>query len=421
MITSILNNNRGTAIASAGVFFFYALTFAIPSGYSYGSALLLLTSLAWMASRPTIALSNEDKTIALLLLAVFVVSLVAFVFHRNSPKTLDQTSRCLLLIPVLFFMLKVPPRLAAVWAGLFVGAVSAAAVALWQYHILGLHRPDGFMTSAIPFGGISLAAGILCLAGIIWARTQVRHTRLWQAALAIGFLAGLYTSFVSGSRGGWLAIPIVFTIFCCALLKKDNIKQALIASLLVLAALAIAISSLQSQISARYENAISEIDQYVQQDDASTSVGMRLEAWRVAAISIAERPLLGWSHKEYDERLHELAAEKKSSASITSLSNTHNNYIEAWLHQGIFGLLALLALYIVPFIFFCRRLRSQSASIQALAIAGTSLLASFFVFGLTQVILGRNNGIIFFTVTLIILWACMRNEENKLPHSVGHV
>jgi O-antigen ligase len=35
------------------------------------------------------------------------------------------------------------------------------------------------------------------------------------------------------------------------------------------------------------------------------------------------------------------------------------------------------------------------------------------VFGLTQVILGRNNGVMFFLVSLAIWWAAMRQAEAR--------
>ncbi len=49
-----------------------------------------------------------------------------------------------------------------------------------------------------------------------------------------------------------------------------------------------------------------------------------------------------------------------------------------------------------------------------LAGAGVSLLASFFMFGMTLVILGRNSGILFFLMTLCILWGGMRRGRRGL-------
>lgn len=414
MTRNLSRNTVWLSAVSVSIFLFFALTFVTLSGYSYGAALLFLISLAYVATRPSWNLSDEDKTIAFILLAVFAISLAIFIIHGDEPKTLDQTSRCLMAIPILLLLLKIPPRLTALWAGLAIGAISAAAVALWQYHYLGVTRPSGFMTSAIPFGDIGLMAGVLCLAGMPWAAAQARFTRGWQLILAIGFLSGLYTSFISASRGGWLAIPAVLVLFCIAFLRRKNLRRTAISAILLLAAIGATASLLQNDIEGRYDEAVTEVSQYAQHRKADTSIGMRLEAWRAAGMNIAERPILGWSYKDYENRLDVLAAEKITKSSVLELANTHNNYIEVWLHQGLFGLLALLALYVAPFWFFCKRLRSKNATVQALALGGTSLLASFFIFGLTQVILGRNNGILFFLVALVAFWGAMRCEEQKV-------
>jgi len=399
------------ALTSTGAFLFYSFAYAVPSGYSYGAGLLFLSSLAYLATKPHLSLSTEDKTITYIFLSISVIAFAVFILHNDPLKTLDQTSRYILFIPVLLLLLNAPPRLPILWLGIAVGSISSVAVAIWQGYWLGIYRPSGFMTSAIPFGNISLMASILCLAGVSWARSQGRYMWIWQIVLATGFLAGLYTSVISGSRGGWLAIPAVLILFCFAFLKKRNLKQAFLHAVLLIAALGSVFAALKNEVVTRYDTAIVEIDNYAEHRDANTSVGLRLEAWRAAAMNIVEKPILGWSYKDYAAQLKALATKKETSESITELANTHNNYIEVWLHQGIFGLLALLALYVVPFWFFCKRLRSPNTTVQALAVGGASLLASFFIFGLTQVILGRNNGVLFFGLTLVIFWACMRHEE----------
>lgn len=400
-------------LTSAGVFVFFASALAVPSGYSYGAVLLLIASLGYLRSKPRAALSNQDLFLAYLLLALFLAGFTALLIHSNQFKTLDQSSRYLFFIPILILLLKAPPATRVVWAGLMTGTFSALGLALWQRHIHGNVRPDGFMTSAIPFGNLSLMAGILCLAGITWANTRPRYAWCWKLILYAGFLAGMYVSLLSGSRGGWLALPAMLAIFLAAFLKKDKLKAIAFSALLLLAAIAAVGISMQGVIMARYDAAIAEIHDYAANGNASSSVGLRLEAWRTAVGNIAEKPLLGWSYKDYDARLAQLAANHKADVSVTTLSNTHNNFLEVWLHQGLFGFLAFLALFIVPFWFFCKRLRSDDHTVQAFALGGACLLACFFIFGLTQVILGRNNGVIFFGLTLVIFWACMRNAEQR--------
>jgi len=400
-------------IISCGVFIFFAFTFTVPSGYSYGAILLLFVSIVNLFSQSKIGMSGEDRILAYLLLASFLAALVAFIIHNEQIKNLDQSSRYLLFIPILFLLLKIPPSAQALWAGLISATLSALALALWQRYIQGNPRPDGFMTSAIPFGNLSIMAGILCLTGVSWANTQFRYARLWRIALCAGFLAGIYTSLLSGSRGGWLTLPVAFLIFIAAFIKKRSLKVNMVGVSLFLSAIGIVGISMQAEITARYEIAIAEIHDYASNRNAATSTGLRLEAWRAAMMSIKKQPIVGWGYREYEARLNQLVDERKIDISVTSLANTHNNFLEVWLHQGLFGFLVFLALFAVTFCLFCKRLRSNDHAVQAFALGGTCLLASFFVFSLTQVILGRNNGVIFFGLSLVIFWACMRNAEQK--------
>lgn len=358
-------------------------------------------------------LSGEDKVLIYLMLAYFLVACAAFLIHGNKPKTLDQASRYLFFIPILVLLLRVPPSSKAVWSGLVLGAISAFGLALWQRYAQSTLRPDGFMTSAIPFGNLSLMAGILCLAGTSWANTYPRSAKAWKLALYMGFLAGLYVSILSGSRGGWLAIPLLLTIFFITTVKKNRMKATALSGFLTLAVVISSGIVMREEIIDRYDNALAEIHDYASHGVATSSVGVRLEAWRAAMMSIADRPILGWSHKDYDTHLQQLAIENKANLSITTLSNTHNNFLEVWLHQGLLGFIAFLALFAVPLKLFSRRLRSTDHAVRAFALGGVCLALGFFVFSLTQVILGRNNGVIFFWITLVIFWGSMRDAEKN--------
>jgi len=421
MILDKAATNPWQALASASVFIFFALTFAVPSGYSYGAALLLLTSFGYLCSQPQLQLSAEDKALMYLLLAFFLVSLSTFVLHGNELKTLDQSSRYLLFVPILFLLIKIPPSPRALWLGLIMGTLSAFGLALWQRYMQGNPRPDGFMTSAIPFGNLSLMAGTLCLAGLPWANAERHHHWRWKIALCVAFVSGLYVSLLSGSRGGWLAIPIILLIFLVAFVRRAKMRTVAAGGALLLGVLLLAGISMREEVTARYDMAVSEVQAYIVHGNAETSVGVRLEAWRAALANIAEKPILGWSYKDYDARLHELAAERRADIAVTTLANTHNNFLEVWLYQGIFGLLAFLGLFIAPFIFFCKRLRHKCPSVQALALGGACLAGSVFVFCLTQVFLGRNNGIIFYGITLVIFWGSLRALENEQPKTNSRI
>ncbi|RTZ43211.1 hypothetical protein EKL30_10025 [Candidimonas sp. SYP-B2681] len=430
------NDDVWQLASSVGVFLFFALMLSAPSGYSYGASLLLLSSVAFIAISAVATLKSrklrkngvlldgsmkpgrlaplsiEDKIIVYALLSVFLAAVLVFFVHGNSLSTLDQSSRCVLAIVMLFFLLKIPPRLAFMWAGLVAGTLSAAGVAAWQIYVLAIPRATGFVTSAVPFGNEALTMGMLCAAGMFWAGTQGAYARHWRLALFVGVLAGVYCSQASGTRGGWVALLPVFALFCTAFFTRSNMPKAGAAlAVVAVAALALYHAQPNNSIEIRYQEAVSEIDNYLLRRDVATSIGGRLEAWRGAGLSVPERPLLGWGYVEYRHELERLVSRKELDPFVLTLVNTHNNYIEVLVFQGLIGLAALLALYAATFCLFCKRLRAPDKTVRVLALCGASLVVSFFVFGLTHVILGRNNGITFFLVTLVIVWASMRHQE----------
>lgn len=408
--------NGFSIAASVSAFLFFAMALSVPSGYSYGAGLLCLASLLFFIRKRTFDLSTEDRTLAILLLAVFVVSLFSFLLHENSSSSMDQPSRYLLALPILIFLINNPPSLPFIWAGLITGGLSAGGVTLWQLNWMGVERATGFVTSAIPYGDINLTIAILCLAGLFWAGTLRRHAWLWRIALTAAALASFYSFIASETRGGWLALPFVAPLFYIGFARTYNIRKLIVMASIIFVALSVALAVTPNKgTKARYVEAINEAQMYWNSDShaATNAVGGRLAAWATALNSIAEKPVTGWSHKEYEEKLRDLSRREKIDPYVASLANTHNQYIEILLYQGLIGLLALLFLYGYAFRFFYLRIGRPDVVVRVLAVSGASLLTSFFMYGMTHVILGRNNGIIFFLITLLIFWSSMLREEKS--------
>ncbi|WP_345796614.1 O-antigen ligase family protein [Castellaniella sp. MT123] len=401
--------------ASAALFFL--LTLSVPNGYSWGAGLLLAGALAglWqrrLAQAPHAAhWSIQDRTLCVLLTAVFLMNAVAVAWHGDEGKYLDQGVRYLLVIPVVWGLRRVRLRMDWLWAGLALGCMGAAGVAWWQIHRMEFNRASGFITSAIPFGDMALIMAFWCLLGA--ALMAIRHRLGWTALLLAGSLAGVYAFIASATRGGLVALPIMIILAAVVLIRREHVRVVLVGCGLLIVAITLAFTLLTAgQIAeGRFGEALSEWQAYSQQGDATNNVGSRLEAWKAALISIPDRPLLGWSYTDYDAHLQTLIQAGRVKPFVGTLSNTHNQFLEVWLHQGTLGLMALLALLIASFWYFAQRLRHADVTVRVLACCGASLPAAFAAFGLTQVILGRNNGVMFFVVSLAIWWAAMRGEE----------
>lgn len=402
--------------ASAALFFLLALS--VPNGYSWGAGLLLGGALAmrWrgrLADMPHAPpWSVQDRTLCILLAVVFLANAVAVAWHGDGGKYLDQGVRYLLVIPVVWGLRQVRLRADWIWAGLAVGCMGAAAVAWWQIHQMEFERASGFITSAIPFGDIALLMAFWCLLGA--ALMAIRHRIGWTALLLAGALAGTYAFITAATRGGLVALPILFVLAAVVLIRREHARLVLTGFAVIVVAVTLAFTLLTAgQVAeSRFSDTFSEWRAYSQQGQTEeNNVGSRLEAWKAALISIPERPLLGWSYTDYDTHLGTLVQAGRVNPYVVELSNTHNQFLEIWLHQGTLGLVALLALLIASFWYFAQRLRHADIAVRVLACCGASLPAAFAAFGLTQVILGRNNGVMFFVVSLAIWWAAMRGEE----------
>lgn len=402
------NRLLGAAV-SLGVFLFFSSIISVPAGYTAGSVVLLVAALYFVARYPAPVLSSQDKTLAWLLVAVFAIGLFSYLYHGNGVRSIDLPSRYLLAAIILLMLLQYPPRLQWLWAGFALGAVSGAAVAAWQIMGQGMGRAVGF-TGVIQFGDLSLMMGVFCAVGILWANKQAGPQRwVWRCLLALGVLGGVYASLASGSRGGWIALPAIVIIFLVAFINAHNVKQAVIV-LVALAVAAVAIAVSVPTIKYRYDRAVLDIQQY-EQGNADTSIGARFAIWRVTAVMIAQKPIAGWSEADYRAERERLVASKKAPPIIRELANTHNNYLELWIFQGVFAVITVVALLISSFVYFARRLRSPQRDTQALAVCGATLIAAYAIFSMSQIMLGRNNTLLFFLIALVCFWGGLREQQ----------
>ena len=92
-------------------------------------------------------------------------------------------------------------------------------------------------------------------------------------------------------------------------------------------------------------------------------------------------------------------------------TNAHNDYIDSLVKRGIFGLLALLLLFLLPLALFTRALLRSTVEASPFALAGVMLCTCYMIFGLTTTSLTLNIGIIMLVFPMVILWSLLRQQE----------
>lgn len=391
-----------TLFTGAAVFLLVAIALVVPSGYSLGAVLLLLAGVGLIVTGRVPTLTKQDGAIIAVLVAYAAITMLEAWWDGQGSRGFDKPSRFLLAIPALFWVLRYPPKLAFLWSGVAVGAISAGSWAGWQKLVLGVDRAQGHI-QVIQFGNLSMLLGVLCMAGLGWAMVQ-RKRHLWLALLLAGALGGVLGSLFSGSRGGWVGFPIVLLVLYRAYGTQLSNKLKVTALVAVMIGGLTVYAVPQTGVQHRLHDAITDVSLYIAGENRSSSLGARFEMWRGATILIQEKPLTGWGSNGYAEAMYEFGEADIISREAAQYNHAHNEFVDAFAKRGLPGLLILLALYIVPMRLFAHKLQAKNLATRAVATAGVLLPVTYIDFGLSQTFLIHNSGVMMYAFLLVVLW-----------------
>lgn len=395
---------------SVAVFLLGAIALIVPSGYSLGAVMLLLGSAVLLFKRPALGLTRQDWLVIAALAAYTAIGVLEAWWDGQGTRGIDKPIRFLLAVPAMLLVMAYPPRLTWMWSGLAIGAIGAGGWAGWQKLVEGVWRATGH-TYVIQFGNLSMLLGIFCLAGLGWAVVQPRRGA-WLVFLLTGALMGILGSLFSGSRGGWIGFPFVLLVLYRGYGRQlpGLLKAGAMMAILVMAVLVYAVP--QTGVQARVHQAFDDVSRYMSGESRVSSVGARFEMWKGATQLILEKPLTGWGDNGYEQGMQALAEEGVIDSGVLRYGHAHNEFIDAFAKRGIIGLAVLLALYLVPMKLFAKRFGSRDLQQRSLAVAGVLLSVAYIDFGLSQVFLAHNSGVMMFAFWLVVLYGTMRAHES---------
>ena len=404
--------------SSLALFLLPALSLAVPSGYSYGPALLILASLfsvrVWWGKW---ALPKEVwwmyGSFALLALCWLIDNWIS----GDGSSAFEKPAKMLITLPCLLYLAQRPPQARWLWHGVVVGALGALMVGGWQ--ILSGHpswsndhRITGF-NNAIQFGNLALLLGLLSLCG--WNAASTRRL-LWRSWLSVGFAAGLLASLLSGSRGGWLSLVLLAGMAFLYLLASGHWRAIVALVILGTVGLWAALQLPQLHLQERIALAQHQVHVYREHGNAATSVGARLQMWQFGWSLYRERPILGWSQQGYMEQKRLAMDAKRLDPYQAEFNHPHNEILDAASKRGTVGLLILLLAYASPLFLFAGIFRSTAnRQLRALGLAGMVVPIAYIGFGLTQAFLPHNNGITMYVYVLCLIWAAAWGWSKRQP------
>ncbi|WP_089724546.1 O-antigen ligase family protein [Modicisalibacter muralis] len=388
--------------------------------WGYAVAPLLAAGVALVGGMVTrdrgVRLDVEDALWLLALLSYAVVWLADVARTGVWPDGRGGHGVLLPLWPVLAAGLLVwlrrhPPALLGWWLGLIGGALGAGAIACYERLWLGDSRADNGM-NAIPFGNLGLLLGVLALVAMLGLMSgALRRTAWLTGLLGLAAVAGLVTSMLSGTRGGWIALPLLGWLIFRTFHVMLPGKRLLIMIGLLGALMIGAVSLPQSGVLARVMVGVENLQRYFVDDVKGTPEGLRLEMWKAGVVLFAEKPLLGWGEGRLQAARDEMVAEGKLHLEVSWYEQLHSEVIDTAARRGLVGLLTLVGLYGIPLLLFTRHLRgTRSSRVRSLALSGVIICVSFIDFGLSQSMLRDARGLAGYLGLNVICWALLKNQ-----------
>ncbi len=387
------------------------LMFAVKGGMN-GAFLLLLILSAW-SLRP-----SWDRETMIYLLAMaslpFAIFLSQSYHHHYSGHPYDASSRFLLGVPVFMMLRNMRFNVIAMVQYGFPLAAIAGFLMLKQ---IGDGRYGISTLDLIHFGDFALVMGVLSVLGINWTGRDSLLLRLFKIA---GFAAGIYASVVSGSRGGWIAMPVFLMIFIYFRFSRISMKALSTAVIIFLTPRFMAYASSQ-KIHHRVDELFSDMTSF-ERGNPDTSTGIRLQLFKAAAEVFVQHPVFGVGPEGF---AGEMDAMQKAGivtpmAAGLGRGEIHNELLSKAAGMGMPGLIAMLAIYLVPARIFYQSMRSSTARIRQSGMLGLVFVTGFMVFGLTAETLNLTMAAAFYSLTVAVLLAACLNVHRGVAFQKDH-
>ncbi len=372
----------GVAVAFA-LIAYPALLLLVRGAVNAALILLALLSVAMLTALPAATMApaerNRVRAWVAAMLGVSMATLLSQSVHGSWVwRHDDAPARFVLAIPVYFALRRVDQRrLAALQYGLIAGALLIAVGLVVAPHRDPFGRISTGFIDLITFGNMALLIGVLAALSIGWLGPEPR----WRHALKLAaLLAGICASVVSGSRGGWVALPLFLGIGLAGRAHRGDLRRV---AWITTGALALAALGywLVPEIHERAGLVLSNMQAF-ERGDLNTSVGIRLQLWRVALHLWVQHPWFGVGPGGFKAAMTPMqqAGWLTPLAAQFGRGEVHNEILDKTCALGVPGLVAIVALYLVPAAIFARRLRGDAA---VPARMGLALSLGFLVYGLT--------------------------------------
>lgn len=392
--STVLLDRVTIGLFSLSIIFLFCGLFVVPSGTSYLSNIIVLSSafgfLNYFISGKGGGL--RDKRLLFALVAYSVVILVSRQIHGDASWIMRN------ILYVIVFSCFIPREKIIINVGVLsviIGGLSIGVLGIWQ-HYNGIDRIYGY-TNAILFSQAALIMFILNMCIIL------SHRRFVVSMFAsMAMLSSLYVLYQSQSRGVWIAAAFIIMIVSFVKLRHRPVKLSILILVFIMSIMWL--YQYSPVVQQRILDAANDLDK-MQVNSFDTSWGLRLMAWKSAWFGFLDNPIFGVGYHGLESlRLEQLKSGIVDQFYINyGMYHAHNQFMQNLLIRGIFGGIAAVFVIVYPILIA----RNSFGIISASVLVPVGIM----ICSLSDVPLEHQNTLYLYTLSIVLCWFYYENAQ----------
>lgn len=382
--------------------------------------LMVITAVVILVKEGLPDMNKADYWFVFAASVMLVATILSQAIHNNFLiRFWDSPSRFLLAIPVYMVFKRLSARVLSILGiGIPVRAMTGLlAAAINQYYNVGMldTRWTVPFMNPIHFGNLALLLGVLSLCSINWTKPDSRYLLILKL---LGFMSGVCASVLSGTRGGWVAVPFMLLAWGMFQPHLDKLKWTMWCAITTFL-LPIMAYFLVESVHQRVDQTIAELIS-ISQGNLNTSFGIRLQLWRAAIIIFMQNPFFGVGPDAFFQTFIRLQQDGILQSLPPDIYDTevHSYYFALLAELGLFGLLAGISALAIPLVLFFRFSRSNEQFVRVAASMGACTVTAFICFCFTVEMFNLKMIASFYALTVAVLLGASNRQEG---HSLAGI
>ncbi len=226
-----------------------------------------------------------------------------------------------------------------------------------------------------------------------------------EGLIVVAIILAFIANALSGSRGAWLAIPVLLAVylFTAGVRQPLRLRLGVPAAVLLLSLAVLYLPALP--MSERLSETMLELSLLAEGQNGQGGIGLRVQLWDIAAGLIHAEPLIGTGAGSFRQALVDSVQAGAHDPALLRYDHPHNQYLSALIDGGPLLLALLLLMFLGPILLvspLSRRYSSQCRYLAWCALAATVTIA---VLALSESLLERNDGVIWVAFLLAVTTA----------------